>query len=253
MTGKTSGNTSGDARNKSSARVEIERRRAAERRAGLLRRALIGAVAVLALAGAIFVAIKTADTGPAANGPLVAPAHAQGTTVTYGSASAPRTLDLFEDFRCPVCKNLEQTQGTEMQALADEGKIKINYHFGTFLDRNLGGEGSLAALAAAGAALDQSVAKFKAFHDALYAAQPEESSDAFADPDTLLEIAAKVPGLRGSTFDRQVRDGVFRPWASQVSAAFDSSGVQGTPTALLDGTELDLASGSLRTLVEQAK
>ncbi|GAB3665804.1 thioredoxin domain-containing protein [Actinocorallia lasiicapitis] len=233
------------------ARQKIQKQQRQERRAALLKRVLIGVAATVAAVEGVTLAIVTAGSG-GPSGPLVTPRNAQGTTVVYGKADAPRTLDLYEDFRCPACRNLETTEGKTIQRLADEGTYKINFHFGAFLDDRLGGSGSLDALAAAGAALDQSPEKFKRFHDVLYANQPDESSDVFGDTGTLLTLAAQVPGLRTPEFERQLRDGTFKPWAAQVAAAFNESGVSSTPTAKLDGRKLDLGTAPFATLIAQA-
>jgi protein-disulfide isomerase len=234
-----------------SAREKVQRQRAQERRSTLIKRTIFGVIGAAVAVVAITVAIMTADTG-SSGGPLVTPANAQGTTVVYGKADAPHTLQVYEDFRCPVCKNLELTQGKAIKQLADDGTYKIEYTFGTFLDGNLGGSGSLNALSAAGAALNQSVEKFKEFHDVLYANQPEESSDKFADTDYLLELAGQVPGLKTDQFVKDVKNGTYKAWAKKVSDAFDSSGVSGTPTLKLDGKQLDTNAGTIEAQVKQA-
>ncbi|WP_042430643.1 DsbA family protein [Streptacidiphilus anmyonensis] len=207
------------------------------------RKAMIGAavVTVVALAAGIAVA-ATSGGKSAASGPLVIPAKTtgpNGTVIVYGNANAKHTLDVWEDFRCPICDKLEKADGPTIQQLADNGTYKIQYHMATFLDRNLGGTGSMDALEVAGAALnDGGVAKFKAFHDVLYANQPEETTDGFGNLNTLLDLAKKVPGLVTPTFTKDVQDRVYAPWAQKVTDAFNSSGVTGTPTLKLDGKAL---------------
>ncbi|MDR3081805.1 MAG: thioredoxin domain-containing protein [Streptomyces sp.] len=171
----------------------------------------------------------------------VAPANtspADDTVVVYGKADAPHTLSVYEDFRCPVCQAFETSAGKTVQQLADQGDYKIEYHLATFLDGNLGGKGSKTALAAAGAALNEGVDKFKAFHDVLYANQPAESEDGFGDVNHLLDLAGQVPGLKTEAFTKAVTDGTYKGWAAKVSTAFNKSGVSGTPTVKLDGKQL---------------
>ncbi|MBC3841974.1 thioredoxin domain-containing protein [Streptacidiphilus sp. 4-A2] len=81
--------------------------------------------------------------------------------IVYGNPNAKNTLQVYEDFRCPICDELEKSAGPAIQALADKGTYKIEYHLATFLDGNLGGNGSAVALNAAAAALNESTAKFK--------------------------------------------------------------------------------------------
>ena len=160
-----------------------------------------------------------------------------GTVLVYGQPDSGHLFSLYADLRCPYCKRLENGLGAVFEQAADEGRFTMHLHFATFIDGMAGGSGSLHALAALGAAADEGEGgrTFMHYLRVLYADQPAEEDDAFADPLTLLRLAGEVPGLRGPEFDRKVTEGVYLPWARRVSAAFDSSGVQGTPTAFYDG------------------
>ncbi|MFB7665488.1 DsbA family protein [Kitasatospora sp. NPDC056138] len=243
--------------NKSATERLKEQRLREEKSARTRRRIVIGAAcaAVLALAVGVTVAVSGNDGGDgAASGPLVVPANASGqdgTVITYGRADAPHTLKIYEDFRCPICERLETTDGKTIQQLADSGTYKIEYHIATFLDANLGGKGSRTALAAAGAALNEGVDKFKQFHDVLYANQPNEQTDGFGDVNHLLDLAGKVPGLKTDAFVKAVQDGTYAPWAAKVSQAFNSSGVSGTPTLMLDGKTLNVFTNGTPISPEQ--
>ncbi|WP_405010260.1 DsbA family protein [Kitasatospora sp. NBC_01539] len=233
-----------------SARERLREAHRREQKTAVTRRRTTVAVAVvaaLAVVAGTAVAIATAPgSDPAAGAAVVTPAHASGgdgTVVVYGRADAPHTLQVYEDFRCPVCKAFETSAGRAVQQLADDGTYRIEYHLAAFLDRNLGGSGSgsRTALAAAGAALDQGgPAAFKKFHDVLYAEQPAESTDGFGDVNRILDLAGQVPGLRTAAFTKAVTEGTYRPWAAAVDAAFSASGAHGTPTVLLDGKALNV-------------
>ncbi|MCX5208968.1 DsbA family protein [Kitasatospora sp. NBC_00240] len=253
------------------ARERIQEAHRLEARSARTRRRIVtGAaiVAVLALAGGTALAIGTAGGGakavPAAAGdpartagpagPLVVPANTSGpdgTVITYGKPDAAHTLQVFEDFRCPVCKTFEKAHGKAVQQLADDGTYKIEYHLAAFLDVNLGGRGSRTALAAAGAAANEGVDKFKQFHDVLYANQPEEREDGFGDVNRILALAEQVPGLKTEAFTKAVTEGTYAPWAAKVAEAFNSSGVTGTPTVKLDGRPVKLADSSGRPLTAE--
>jgi len=158
-----------------------------------------------------------------------------GTVLVYGQPDSGHVLSVYADLRCPYCKRLENGLGAVLEQTADQGRLTLNLHFATFIDDMAGGSGSLHALAALGAAADEGGRAFMHYLRVLYADQPPESDDAFADPQTLLRLAGEVPGLRGPEFDRKVTEGVHLPWAQRVSAAFETSGVQSTPTVLYDG------------------
>ncbi|GLW74241.1 membrane protein [Kitasatospora phosalacinea] len=229
------------------ARERLKQTQQAEARAARRRRGLtVGvsiAAAVAVVAGGTALAVSTGSKGDGPAASAVAPANvsaADDTVVVYGKADAPHTLSVYEDFRCPVCRAFETSAGKSVQQLADQGDYKIEYHLATFLDNNLGGKGSRTALAAAGAALNEGVDKFKAFHDVLYANQPAESEDGFGDVNHLLDLAGQVPGLKTDAFTKAVTEGTYKGWAAKVSTAFNKSGVSGTPTVELDGKQLSV-------------
>lgn len=219
----------------------------------------VSAVAVVALIGGAVLAVTSAKndakpSGRAGSTALVVPANATGdggTVVTYGKADAPHTMEVYEDFRCPVCKHFEAANGATTAKLTEDGQIKVQYHLAAFLDKNLGGNGSHAALAAAGAALNEGVDKFKAFHDVLYANQPDEREDGFGDVNHLLDLAGQVPGLKTDAFVKAVKDGTYEPWADKVAATFNDSGVTGTPTVKVDGKTVTLFTGNAVVSPEQ--
>ncbi|MFJ9840398.1 DsbA family protein [Kitasatospora sp. NPDC101155] len=246
-----------------SARERIQEAQRREQQAAKRRQRIVvtvSAVVVLALAGGVALAINTGskkdDKASAASSaaPLVVPANASGpdgTVITYGKADAPHTMEVYEDFRCPVCKHFEAANGQTVKEITQEGQIKVEFHLAAFLDKNLGGKGSRTALAAAGAALNEGVDKFKAFHDVLYANQPDERSDAFGDVNHLLDLAGQVPGLKTDAFVKAVTDKTYAPWAAKVADAFNDSGVTGTPTVKVDGKPINVFAGNSAATPEQ--
>ncbi|MBP0448876.1 thioredoxin domain-containing protein [Kitasatospora sp. RG8] len=248
-----------------SARERIQEAQRLEQLAAKRRQRIVIAVsvvAVLALAGGTTLAITAADDDKSSSASseaaeptaLVVPANAggpNGTVITYGKADAAHTLQVFEDFRCPVCKNFEAANGDAVKKLADDGTVKVEYHLAAFLDKNLGGRGSRTALAAVGAALNEGVDKFKQYHDVLYANQPDEREDGFGNVNHLLDLADKVPGLKTDAFVKAVNERTYAPWAAKVADAFNDSGVTGTPTVKMDGKPITLFSGNRAVTPEQ--
>lgn len=215
-----------------------ERERARERR----RRSLIVGGAVVGVLGlAAVVGVIAANTGgegekEKAAGPLVVPSGAtgkDGLAIRSGPDDAPSTLTIWEDFRCPVCAQFENVFRDTVHELERAGRITTEYHLATIIDGNLGGSGSLRAANAAACAQD--AGKFSAYHDVLFGNQPQESVDAFADNDKLIDLAGKVPGLDTPAFRACVNDGKHDSWVQKSNAAFQNSGFNGTPTVLLDG------------------
>ncbi|MER6984975.1 DsbA family protein [Streptomyces carpinensis] len=235
-------------------RLRAERERQAKR--AKARRQIIVAcsvVAVLAAAGGIGYAVVQANKPghweAAKDQKLVKPANttgADGTTVVIGKSSAAKTLVMYEDPRCPVCAQFEQTVGSTVKKDVDDGKFKIQYVGATFLDKNLTGEGSKNALSALGAALNVSPEAFLEYKAAMYSTKwhPEETDDKFKDDAYLIKIADTVPALKGNAaFQKAVKDGTYDRWALEESKIFDKDGVQGTPTLMMDGKTLTGSDG----------
>lgn len=236
--------------NKSSARERLKAEREKQAKRDKVRRQLIAigsVVVVIGVAAGVAVAVSNSSGSKTVTVPASA-SGTNGTTVIYGNPNAKHTLHLYEDPRCPICAQFEQQDGQAVLAGADAGKYNIQYTFGTFLDGNLGGTGSMNALGALGAALNVSPDAFIKFHTALYSAQyhpDEKGPDKFSDNNYLLQIADTVPALKSNTaFQNAVKNGAYSGWASKMSDSFNNSGVQGTPTAKLDGKQLNVVTNT---------
>ncbi|WP_374983523.1 thioredoxin domain-containing protein [Streptomyces fradiae] len=244
-------------------RLRAERERQAKRDR-MRRRLTVGAsvLATLALAGGIGYAVVQANKPShwvAAKDvkDVKAPKNTtgeNGTTVVIGKPTAKKTLQVFEDSRCPVCAIFEQQVGPVIEKDVEAGKYKIQYVGATFLDgdnlseNRIGshGEGSKNALSALGAALDVSPDAFMKFKAAMYSAKfhPEESQDELAKDDYILKIADSVPELKDNKeFEKNVEEGTFDAWALKMSKTFDESGVTGTPSLKMDGKLVTDAGG----------
>ncbi|AVH59255.1 MULTISPECIES: thioredoxin domain-containing protein [Streptomyces] len=245
-------------------RLRLERERQAKRdkvkRQAIVAGSLVG---VLAIAGGIGYAVvqsnKPTHWESAKDAKVVAPANTtgtNGTTVVVGKSTAKKTLKLYEDPRCPICAQFEQTVGPTLKKDFDAGKYKIQFVGGTFLDGdslgegNVGsrGEGSKNAMSALGAALNVSPEAFLEYKTALYSAKfhPEESDDKFKSDDYLIEVADSVDALKNNAkFQKAVKDGTYDAWALAMSKTFDTNKdeVAGTPSLVMDGKKLTGSDG----------
>ncbi|MEU9231761.1 DsbA family protein [Streptomyces subrutilus] len=237
---------------KAAARERLRAERAAQAKKDKVRRQVIVAgavVAALALAGGVGYAVVQANQpgywDKAAKAALVKPKNTEGedgTTVVVGKPEAKKTLEVYEDSRCPACAQFEQAVGEQITKDVDAGKYKLQYFGATFIDNGVKGEGSKNALSALGAALDVSPKAFLDFKAALYSKElhPEETVDSFGKDDYLLKVADTVPELKGNAeFKKAVEDGTYDRWALEMSKAFNKSGVTGTPTLKMDGKKID--------------
>ncbi|MEU6808414.1 DsbA family protein [Streptomyces sp. NPDC046831] len=239
-------------------RLRAEREREAKR-SKAKRQIVVGlsVVAVLAAAGGIGYAVvqsnKPGHWEAVKDEKLVKPANSSGTdgtTVVIGKATAKKTLVMYEDPRCPVCAQFEQTVGPTLKKDVDAGKYKVQFVGASFLDTNLPGEGSRNGLSALGAALNVSPEAFLEYKAALYSAKyhPEETDDKFKDDAYLIKVANTVDALKNNKkFQDDVKNGTFDKWALVMSEKFDADGkkygFQGTPSLVMDGKKVTGSDG----------
>ncbi|MFH0244786.1 thioredoxin domain-containing protein [Streptomyces sp. HK10] len=237
-------------------RLRAEREKQA-RKDKLRRQAIVGGsvLAILAVAGGVGFAVANMDDGgsekswaDAADKKLVKPANSagkNGTIVLIGDKDAKKTIDVYEDMRCPACANFEQALGETVKKGAEDGKYKLQIHLGSIIDGNFGGDGSKNAASALGAALDVSTEAFSEYHSLLYSAEhhPPENQDKFADNDYLLKVAEDVDALKDNKeFEAAVEKGTYDKWALEMIDSFNEAGVQGTPTVRIDGKDVEVST-----------
>ncbi|MEU5522078.1 DsbA family protein [Streptomyces sp. NPDC047860] len=241
---------------KTAARERLRQERERQAKKAKAKRQIVVAlsvVGVLAAAGGIGYAVVQANKPSAweaaKNAKLVKPANTSGkngTTVVIGKSDAKKTLELYEDPRCPICATFEQTVGETIGKDVEDGKYKVRFIGASFLDRTMTGEGSKNALSALGAALNVSPEAFLAYKSALYSAEyhPEETDDKFKDDAYLIKVANTVDALKNNKeFQAAVKDGTYDRWALEMSDTFDNSDVNGTPTLKMDGEKLTGSDG----------
>ncbi|AZM53997.1 disulfide bond formation protein D [Streptomyces sp. WAC 01529] len=187
--------------------------------------------------------------GPASDGPEAkappassarlakAAASVKGGVITVGDPKAKHTVKVYEDSRCPFCKKFEEGGAQALVGPVADGKVKVEYVIASFLDKNLGGSGSVNAANALRASVE--AGKFPQYHAAVFANQPEEESQDAYTPAFLLKIADRVDGLRGGAFDKAVTKGTYKKWVGEAMSAFSDDGVQATPTVLIDGEKAE--------------
>ncbi|MET9253087.1 DsbA family protein [Streptomyces sp. NPDC003717] len=231
-----------NAKNAARERLRVERERQAKKDKAKRQVIVAGSiVAVLAIAGGIGYAVvqgnQPSHWEEAAEATVVPPANTSGkdgTTVVVGDSKASNDVHLYEDPRCPACAAFEQTVGETVDKDMKDGKYKLTFTIGTFLDGNLKGEGSKNALSALGAALNVSPDAFLAYKTALYSTKyhPEETKDDLAKDAYLIKVADTVPALKGNKkFQDAVEKGTYDAWAMRMSKSFDDAdGVDSTPT-----------------------
>jgi protein-disulfide isomerase len=159
---------------------------------------------------------------------------ADRTTIIVGSVRGTTAVQVYEDMRCPVCKEFEgpESGAPALRDLTVKGTYRTEYTLASFLDDRLGGKGSERAANALRAALEKK--KFTEYHDVLFGHQPEEAVDGYT-VDFLLRMASLVPGLRDAEFDAAVRSMKYQDFVTASEKAYEKSKVPGTPGFAVNG------------------
>ncbi|NMH97071.1 thioredoxin domain-containing protein [Pseudonocardia acidicola] len=215
------------------------------------RTALVVVAAVVAIAVVIGVVVAVNRNSSSTTTPVAAnyPVAVNGTVVTAGQASAPVTVDIYEDYLCPICERFEQSYGSDISTALNDGKIKVNYHATAILDQSTKPTG-YSTLAANAALCAASAGIFPQFHKQLYDEQPAEGSAGL----TAAQLAAKGKALgAGGDFEQCVTaNGQAKAIAAATEAAaktpaLTTNGSFGTPTVAINGKKIDLSDSNWLT------
>jgi protein-disulfide isomerase len=252
---------------------------AAERRRERMIR-IVGSIAVLVIVGGLIAIGFLAGRDDEGSGSVAAPtpdpsaASPAGVSsdtfgVPYGAGwdspdeSKLPTLELWEDFQCPACAQVEAVAGDGIKQLAEDGKVKLLFRPAIFLDRGLAQDNvangnpnsSARAASAFGCAVD--AGRTGEYHAGLFDIQPADEGVGFSDQ-ALIDLGGTV-GIAGddlTTFTTCVQEGRYLSWAANSQVKFDEAGVGGTPTGYLNGVELNSSQladvAGLAKLIEDA-
>lgn len=134
------------------------------------------------------------------------PVSREGAVVVAGAPDAKVTLDVYEDFLCPHCKNFEETYGPEIARKLADGSVRVRYHLLAILNDMSDPAGY--SLDSANAALCVADAgKFPAYHDSLFGAQPEEGARGY-DKGQLVKLGTDL-GVTAPDFKSCVDSGRY--------------------------------------------
>lgn len=222
---------------------------------------VLATVVVVVILAAVVTAVilgnqnkQAASTAGGSSIPQGAAAMGAGIVVNPDAPANVPTLDLYEDFQCPVCGAFEQQFGADITSLAEQGKVKLVVHTLSFLDANLRNDSSNRAANAAACAADEDA--FLKYHAAAFAGQPQKEGDGFTD--AALKSFAEQAGLTGAglaAWEQCYNDRAHNQYVESVQTQSEKDGVNGTPTLKLDGKTLDLqgfTSASLAAAVKAA-
>jgi protein-disulfide isomerase len=244
----TNARTSKSAREKAAA-LRAEAAKAEARRRTM---AITGAViAVIAVIVGATILVKAASNNAAEREAAKTPANLTDNGFLYGNSTAKVTIEMYEDFQCPACKNHEDENGAQIDKWVEDGTAKVIYHPVAILDHYSTDDYSTRSLNAAAAVINSSPDAFLAFHKALFANQPAENGPGLTDAQIVdlavtagADKAAIEPAITGLQYDA---------WTKEVTDQFSKDGFNATPTIVVNGTQIkSYAPDVLKAAVEAA-
>jgi protein-disulfide isomerase len=181
--------------------------------------------------GALPAAIPVAPAG------VQYPVAVQGDTIVTGRPQAPVTIDIYEDFMCPVCGQFEKLYHQRLEQAAAGGKAKVVYHPVNIL-KDYSVPPGYSTLAAGAALCAAQAGIFPRFHDSLFEHQPAEDGAGW----TVAQLQQLGHSLgAGDGFARCVQAGAQQRIdtstenASRYIRGLEPDHEFGTPTVLVNG------------------
>ncbi len=219
------------------------------------RRRMIGiqvgvvALVVAAVIGGTVYALSSSDDDAALAGSAPAGVNADGAYL-IGNPQAPVTVQVVEDFQCPVCQQFESVAGAMLDEYAAGDDVNVEYRGIAFLDRASTTNYSSRALNASACVIDSSSAEvWEDFHRQMYVEQPPEGGVGLPDSD-LIRIASEAGA---DDVESCVDDQTWAGWVKATTDAAFDDGVDGTPTIFVNGEKLaDFNPATIQAAVEEA-
>lgn len=217
---------------------------------------IIAAVLVVIVVVGVFVTQANKSSGSAGPVPKGGTSDAKGLRAYPDvklKAGAP-TVDLYEDFQCPICNDLEKANGEQILSDAKAGKIKLVWHLMTFLEDNFHNQPA-STIAANGLYCAADAGKAAEYHTATFAGQRPETQEQHGDSFTVANIKAygKQAGITGAAltkFDSCVDKGTYDKYVKATMDNAGKAGVTGTPTIFINGKEIKNSTADYSTLLQ---
>jgi len=254
-------------------REKAQQVHAQQSRARLMRRIIIGAVAIVAV-GAIgtavtlavsaqvskprltptgmesdgvvltdIAAVAGADEVPATPSPEPTEAGASASPTPKASASEKVDIHVYVDYLSPDAGEFERANARQLAGWIKEEAVTVSYHPVALLTASSNGtKYSLRSAAAAACVATHSPAQFYAFNHDLLDKQPEVGSDGFSDED-LANLAGAV-GVENSKAVRScIEEGDFVSWAKEATTRALDGPLAGSDDLVLTKAPMIVANG----------
>jgi len=215
--------------------------------------AIVAAVVILGVVVTIVFATKDKPGSGSAQPVGVTGGKAGGIFANAATAkSGAPTLDLYEDFQCPACAQLEERIGAQKASMAKAGDIKLVVHTLSFLDGNLRNDSSARSANAAACAAD--AGKFLEYRALVFAAQPAQEGDGYTDAQlTQFAEASGITGPALTTWQQCTSSGQHAGYVTDVQEQSGRDRINSTPTIKLNGEDVTKNVQTAEALVAAVK
>ncbi|MFC0114073.1 DsbA family protein [Kibdelosporangium aridum] len=245
--------------------VAAARKSKSDRNKVIITVAVVVVIAAAVLAGVLITNSQKNEAAgvqiPVKNVSAELEAKRDGATVLVGKDTAKVTVDVYEDFLCPACRQFEDAYATQIEQKVHDGTVRVRYHMLTLLNSRSDPPGySLDSANAALLAAD--AGKFPAFHASLFGAQPEEGARGY-DKNQLIKLGQDLGitspdfanGVNNGTYNQIIED-AYQKVSNDPALRQDFGNGQvgfGTPTIAVNGKVVKVNDPNwLNTVVSQA-
>ena len=169
---------------------------------------------------------------------------------SIGQEDAPVKIALFEDFKCPACRNFTESVFPQIEReLIQSGQAEVYFvNFPLPL-----GPDSVTAAIASECVYEQSEAAFWNYETYLFRAQGPESQE-WATPERLTEIAREyVPSVDADALRTCIDERRFAERVESERAMGAAAGVNSTPSVFVNGEKVERPDfNSINAAVQRA-
>ena len=239
--GANRGKSGGSAKQRARAAKAVAAARAErQRRNRIIITASVCAVLLVVVIGAVSWAVYEANkpkTIPTASITANYPVKLDKGTVVAGKDSAKVKIEIYEDFMCPYCGDLERGSGKQMQQALNNGTLQVRYRIVDLLKNSSTppGYSDRAANIAFGTV---AAGKFAEFHWSLYHHQPEEGGPGYSN-DQMIDLATRL-GVDKDKITKVVKQKTYKKYPAQQLKAMQQAGLSGTPAVINNGKQVKI-------------
>ena len=154
-------------------------------------------------------------------------------------------IQIYYDYLCPNCGAFEERNGAQLRDWIENDAATVEYHpIAIFTSKSAGTQYSLRAANAVACVAEISPDEFFAFHEALFADQPEENTPGYND-DELVDVARTAGVTNIGNVEKCIDQQRFRTWVNEATQralagpidGSDVASIESTPTIIVNGQE----------------